>query len=168
MFSGSIVWKGIVYSLLMMLAKMLVSTMIYFEHFMIIWKERRARLQRRKNQPATELRDRLPGSNIQPAYDPRQHTEEAQILPRPPHSIALLAGCAMVARGEIGFLIASISQSSGTLALRHPAGTTAESQGDELFVVITWAVVLCTIAGPAGVGILVRRLRQGNAHDNWL
>jgi Kef-type K+ transport system membrane component KefB len=81
---------------------------------------------------------------------------------KPPHAIALLVGFAMISRGEIGFLIASLSQSSGTLTLRQRSGSGTISSGEEIFLVIVWAVVTCTIAGPIGVGIIVRRLRKGD------
>jgi Kef-type K+ transport system membrane component KefB len=73
--------------------------------------------------------------------------------------MALLVGFAMIARGEIGFLIASLSQSSGTLTLRDPVLTGNGSSSDEILLVIIWAVVLCTIIGPIGVGIVVKRLQ---------
>jgi hypothetical protein len=40
MFTGSIIWKGIVYSILMVIAKGLVSSVIYFEYFLKVWKEK--------------------------------------------------------------------------------------------------------------------------------
>lgn len=82
----------------------------------------------------------------------------------------MLVGFAMIARGEIGFLIASLSQSSGTLTLRKRDGSDSQSSGEEIFLVIVWAVVLCTIAGPVGVGIIVRRIRQRDpaAYSGWL
>lgn len=65
----------------------------------------------------------------------------------------------MVARGEIGFLVASLSQSSGTLLLKNRNNTTV-TFGEAVFFVIAWAVVICTIAGPVVVGVLVRRLEN--------
>jgi hypothetical protein len=59
----------------------------------------------------------------------------------------------MVARGEIGFLISSLAQSNGVFG----AGAT---EGSDIFLVVTWAVVLCTIVGPLAVGLLVRRVRN--------
>jgi len=170
MFSGSLVWKGLVYSLLMMLAKMLVCVVVYFQHFkhiMKIWIKKKTSTRKRKKRSPAELMDSLPAINLPSISNPEQEVGEADI-PRLPHSIALLVGCAMMARGEIGFLIASLSQSSGTLALQISDGTTSESSGEDVFLVIIWAVVLCTIAGPVGVGILVRRLKEGNVHSNWL
>ncbi|CCD46422.1 hypothetical protein BofuT4_P040330.1 [Botrytis cinerea T4] len=128
MFKGSIVWKGIVYSILMVIAKCLVSLVIYFEYFAKSWRK------------------------------PRETQSTAVESTHPPHIEALLVGFAMVARGEIGFLIASLSQSSGTLLLKNQQNTAIVS-GEAVFLVIVWAVVICTIVGPVVVGILVRRIR---------
>ena len=66
---------------------------------------------------------------------------------------ASILGIAMVARGEIGFLISAIAESNGTFG--------SSSTGDsEIFLIVTWAIVLCTIIGPLGVGLLVRRVRR--------
>ncbi|KAF7902665.1 hypothetical protein EAF00_002568 [Botryotinia globosa] len=129
MFKASIVWKGIVYSILMVIAKCLVSLVVYFEYFATSWSKTR------ETQPSV--------------------AEST----RPPHLEALLVGFAMVARGEIGFLIASLSQSSGTLLLKNQQNTAIVS-GEAVFLVIVWAVVICTIVGPVVVGILVRRIRN--------
>jgi Kef-type K+ transport system membrane component KefB len=143
MFQGSIVWKGIVYSTLMILGKGLVSIVIYFDYF-IKW------FTTRKPSPPRQTTTPNPGVDPQPTSK------------KPPHAIALLVGFAMISRGEIGFLIASLSQSSGTLTLRQRNGSGTISSGEEIFLVIVWAVVICTIAGPIGVGIIVRRLRKGD------
>ncbi|KAF5871721.1 putative na+ h+ protein [Botrytis fragariae] len=129
MFKASIVWKGIVYSILMVIAKCLVSLVMYFEYFAKSWSK------------------------------PRETQSSAPESTRPPHLEALLVGFAMVARGEIGFLIASLSQSSGTLLLKNQQNTAIVS-GEAVFLVIVWAVVICTIVGPVVVGILVRRIRN--------
>lgn len=90
---------------------------------------------------------------------PRETQSSTAESTRPPHLEALLVGFAMVARGEIGFLIASLSQSSGTLLLKNQQNTAIVS-GEAVFLVIVWAVVICTIVGPVVVGILVRRIRN--------
>ncbi|KAI9648407.1 hypothetical protein NHQ30_003041 [Ciborinia camelliae] len=146
MFEVSIVWKGFVYSLLMIIAKGLVSLVIYFEYFIKSWhKPREIR--------STYMQSQQPGSSA---------VETA----RPPHIEALMVGFAMIARGEIGFLIASLSQSSGTLLLKNRHNT-AIASGEAVFLVIIWAVVICTIAGPVGIGILIRRLsgNDSNGHN---
>lgn len=89
----------------------------------------------------------------------------SEVSPKnPPHAQALIVAFAMVARGEIGYLIASLSQSSGTLLLQHRDGTPVKESGEEIFLVIIWAVTLCTIAGPVSVGVLVRRLKARNSN----
>lgn len=144
MFAGSIVWKGIVYALLMIIAKAATGAVLYVEY----WS--RGRCSKKFIGPRTE--------------EEELHSEKGQ-----PHAEALLVGFAMVARGEIGFLIASLSQSSGTLVLKRQ-GLVAErngngdagTSGEDVFLVIIWAVVLCTIVGPVAVGMIVRRQAQQN------
>ncbi|KAG6023654.1 hypothetical protein E4U41_001960 [Claviceps citrina] len=68
---------------------------------------------------------------------------------------ASIVGCAMVARGEIGFLISSIAESNRVFST--PSETSSTS---DLFLVVTWAIVLCTVLGPVAVGLLVRRVRK--------
>lgn len=101
----------------------------------------------------------MPSIQLQPLSD--QESQPSDEAPsKPPHLMALLVGFAMIARGEIGFLIASLSQSSGTLTLRDSVLTDDGSSSDEILLVIVWAVVLCTIIGPIGVGIVVKRLQR--------
>ena len=159
MFTGSIVWKGIVYSILMILAKGMVSTVLYFEYFLKIWKEKKPTLRWRTKKTSPRQRQEQIRSNPQPTMNPNDISPATELSTGPPHSIALLVGLAMVGRGEIGFLIASLSQSSGTLTLRHRDIMNTDSSGEEIFLVIVWAVVICTIVGPLGVGIIVRRLQ---------
>lgn len=143
MFSGPILWKGISYAALMMAAKAATGFVIYAEYVIRQWQSKK-----RVGPPIEEEICREKGL---------------------PHAEALLVGFAMVARGEIGFLIASLSQSSGTLMLKQRSGSarvnfrrvagtaTGEKSTEELFLVIVWSVVLCTIVGPVVVGIIVRR-----------
>ena len=60
---------------------------------------------------------------------------------------ALLLGFAMVARGEIGYLIAAVADGNGVF------------DGSDLFLIVCWAVSLCTLIGPMSVGLLVRSSR---------
>ena len=78
-------------------------------------------------------------------------------LPNPPNPIslypAMILGIAMVARGEVGFLISSIAQSNGMFG--------DNSSGDsEVFLIVTWAIVVCTVVGPFSLGLLVRRVKR--------
>lgn len=126
MFAGSIIWKGIVYTILMILGKGSVAIVIYSEHII---------LNIRKDKSAS-----IDTARIQRESIPTNKSGT-------PHSTALLVGSAMVARGEIGFLIASLSQSSGTLVFKTRNGTNTQTAGEDVFLVIVWAVVLCTIIG---------------------
>ncbi|KAK6511698.1 hypothetical protein TWF481_000604 [Arthrobotrys musiformis] len=91
-------------------------------------------------------------------------------IPRPPTSIypSLILGLAMVSRGEIAFLIASIASSNSifqnptsTSSLETRAATNGGEGGDgDIFLIVIWAAMLCTILGPLGVGLLVRRVKR--------
>lgn len=60
---------------------------------------------------------------------------------------ALFVGIAMVARGEIGLLIAQVA---------HGDASTPALLGDDAFLVCIWATLLCTLVAPIGVGLLLR------------
>ncbi|KAK1142018.1 hypothetical protein N8T08_008224 [Aspergillus melleus] len=76
-------------------------------------------------------------------------------LPPKPKSLypPSILGLAMVARGEIGYLIASLAESQGIFSDGASTGTT------ESYLVIVWAITLCTLIGPICVGTLVRRVK---------
>jgi hypothetical protein len=54
----------------------------------------------------------------------------------------------MTTRGEIGFLIAAVAQSTGVL------------MPEEVYLVVVWAIVLCTLLGPIGIGVTVRKIQR--------
>lgn len=60
----------------------------------------------------------------------------------------------MIARGEIGYLIASLAQSQGIFN-----GGTADGSSD-IYLVIIWAISICTLVGPIAVGTLTRRVKK--------
>lgn len=70
---------------------------------------------------------------------------------------AAMLGTAMTARGEIGFLIASLAETTGVFSSTTSMET---SQSSEIYLITTWAIVLCTIVGPLSVGTLVKRVRR--------
>jgi Kef-type K+ transport system membrane component KefB len=165
MVQGSIVWKGTVYAILMAIAKGFVCLVIYYDHF--------SRWLRSKRKPIiARITRRIPlRPTSRPPLETFQVEARTEEIPSSlPHAIALLVGFAMIARGEIGFLIASLSQSSGTLMLKKRDGSNIQGSGEEIFLVIVWAVALCTIIGPVGVGIIVRKIRQQDpaAYRGWL
>ena len=68
----------------------------------------------------------------------------------------------MVARGEIGLLIAQLArvQSSST---SNGTGLL----GEEAFLVCIWAILLCTLFSPIGVGFILQRMRSKIVHGIW-
>ncbi|KAI1799003.1 hypothetical protein F4811DRAFT_545965 [Daldinia bambusicola] len=80
-------------------------------------------------------------------------------IPAKPLSLypASIVSFAMVARGEIGFLISAVAESKGVF--RRPSDNASDG-ASELFLIVTWAIVLCTIVGPICVGTLVRRVKK--------
>lgn len=63
----------------------------------------------------------------------------------------------MVARGEIGFLISSITESEGVFGADKDSQTGAAS---ELFLIVSWAIFLCTVIAPISVGLCVRQIQS--------
>ena len=133
MFDGPVLWKGVLYTLLMMFAKAAVGSVTYVEYLL-----RELRHGTRRGQSRTDLQEQAP------------------------HLPASIISLAMIARGEIGFLIASLSSSAGTLTVQPAASSASDiaASSQSIFLVITWAVVLCTLVGPIGVGFMVRKLRH--------
>ena len=62
----------------------------------------------------------------------------------------------MVARGEIGFLISSLAESTGVFR----SASDDENGSSGILLVVTWAILLCTVLGPLSVGVLVERVRR--------
>jgi Kef-type K+ transport system membrane component KefB len=125
MFAGAIIWRGFVYAALMALGKLLCG----------LWL---VRLSANTSTNATKTRLR-----------------KERNLPRPTSLYpALIVGCAMVARGEIGFLISAVAESRGTFSPTH------RDRSSDLFLIATWAIMLCTITGPIAVGLLTKRVRR--------
>lgn len=62
----------------------------------------------------------------------------------------------MTARGEIGFLISSIAESNEIFS----SADAEEGKSSEIFLVVTWAIMLCTVVGPLSLGLAVRRVKQ--------
>lgn len=74
---------------------------------------------------------------------------------QPAWETAAFLGLAMVARGEVGLLIAQIGYTeSGLLS-------------EEGFLVVLWAILLNTVVGPVGVGVLVKRVGARVKDGSW-
>ncbi|MCJ1293680.1 hypothetical protein MMC34_005235 [Xylographa carneopallida] len=179
LFAGRILWRGLVYAVLMAGAKLACG--VWLLHYPALWLLREklrkvllrpslAQLQSEEAAPNPVMprRDFLAPilgthpSTIPTAPQPPHFTPTSPPPPTPsPFFPAFILGTAMIARGEIGFLISSLAAGTGILSSPTSGGAVA----DELFLVVTWAVVLCTVAGPVGVGVLVRGWRRRGRVD---
>ncbi|EWZ29047.1 Sodium/hydrogen exchanger family-domain-containing protein [Fusarium oxysporum Fo47] len=184
MFRGPIVWKGFVYAILMLVGKLFCGLwLIRFSiprlpiRFPLISKLSNLRVKncaskvREKQTPPCN--ESAESSSSQPVSPPTTspspntdysttrsqiitpHSEPAGSKPRSIYPASII-GCAMAARGEIGFLISSIAESKGVFS----TSSDDSGQSSDIFLVVTWAIVLCTIIGPLAVGLLVRRVKQ--------
>lgn len=72
---------------------------------------------------------------------------------------ASIVGTAMMARGEIGFLVAALAESTRIFA-SHSDAAAREEIDSNIYLLVIWAVVLCTVIGPISVGSLVRRVNK--------
>ncbi|CAI6333939.1 unnamed protein product [Periconia digitata] len=181
LFRASIVWRGIVYTVLMVLAKMacglwLVRISLPFAKFQQLLYKYKPNIkmpsvthfwQKHTNSNTENEPSGPPGHSAEPDTTTQQETvpslrarEETShtCSASKPVSIqpALILACAMVARGEIGFLISAVAESNGVFS---PTSGDSSSES-ELFLVVTWAIVLCTVLGPLGVGLTVRRVKK--------
>ncbi|OQE13113.1 hypothetical protein PENFLA_c054G02243 [Penicillium flavigenum] len=206
MFRGNVVWRGVIYALLMMFAKLITG--IWLVRFslrplssfasglkrpfsripLFCVSTRTDKLEKGKQQTAAETpiqssEDSTDVSNNQantqnqmtknrgsspsekPASQPESQDEpqattsrrsSAVTFPPKPKSLypSSILGLAMVARGEVGYLIASLSQSQGIFA----SGSSGEIS--EIYLVIIWAISICTLIGPICVGTLVKRVKK--------
>lgn len=174
MFAGHIVWRGIVYAALMVIGKMfcglgLVRFAGSFPSLQPLKRLLSINLQICRPGMTPRASDVLPPTSdsraalteatknidLQPITRIAPSNQKKSAIPKPRslHPAAIL-GCAMVARGEIGFLISSVAESRGIF------GADVNGTSSELFLIVTWAILLCTILGPIAVGLLVRRMKR--------
>lgn len=186
MFSGPVAWRGIIYTVLMTIAKLACGlwlapfvnplhaleqvsgrvSMLGRKHSKVLKSGTQcteiASTEPSQHRPAEPItsddREDIPLETL-PNLDPRPVSSEMRsFTPRPEMPVSLypasIVGLGMVARGEIGFLIAALAESTGIF------GRPANGGPSELFLVVTWAISLCTIIGPICVGLLVNRVKR--------
>jgi Kef-type K+ transport system membrane component KefB len=161
MFRGSIVWRGIVYTILMAFAKFVCG--LWLLRFSLVPLKDSCRLLTKRLPSLPHLWGK---KDIRPrpaeaqegqratSTQKNRHTSPAQ-KPFSLHPPLILA-CAMTARGEIGFLISSVAESNGVFS----SGRQEPGSSSDIFLIVTWAIVLCTVLGPLGVGLSVRRVKR--------
>ncbi|KAF3053243.1 hypothetical protein E8E11_003132 [Didymella keratinophila] len=182
MFRGAIVWRGVVYTVLMALAK-LVCGLWLVRLSIAPFKTTRRLLQGLKPPAVPHFRGKIkprakssqeptnaaPGSSINQTAAPipaPTSSGERRSLPGPPNPLSihppLILALAMCARGEVGFLISGVAESNGIFS----ASGGVSNEPSDIFLVVTWAIVLCTIIGPLGVGLSVRRIKKLRKRKN--
>ncbi|KAI5848720.1 Sodium/hydrogen exchanger family-domain-containing protein [Morchella snyderi] len=163
LFAGSTVWRGLVYAALMALGKLLTgvwllrlrvpgATISITEKLKALKKLGPAACTSLST-PTTPTTSATPNNDTAapaPAPAPAPPAQKPKSLYPP-----AILGLAMIARGEIGFLIASVAEARGIFT---SAGTEGAG-GSELYLVVIWATVVCTVLGPVCVGLLVRRVK---------
>lgn len=186
MVSGAIVWRGIVYTVLMVVGKFVCGlwllrfapkpTISLWKPIQLLLKPQRFSIphlwgRSKKGSPSStksKSGTKQTGVNTaqQEANDATAATTAPSVTisnhtsPNPPKPFSLhpplILALAMCARGEIGFLISGVAESKGIFR-----GPEQSLDGpSDMFLVVTWAIVLCTIIGPLGVGLCVRRVKH--------
>jgi Kef-type K+ transport system membrane component KefB len=166
MFSGPVMWRGFVYAVLMTVGKLFCGLWLV-RLPTPAWLRVGKAGKRGKDMKLKDLKgkgrqsEQTAGPGIESAATETKSTSSiSHQAPRPAKPLSLypsaIVGCAMVARGEIGFLISSLAESSGIYG---------QERNSALFLTVTWAILLCTLVGPVMVGILVKRLRRLEAID---
>ncbi|KAI0366246.1 Sodium/hydrogen exchanger [Pilatotrama ljubarskyi] len=185
LWNPTIVWRGIVYSILMCLAKLAVGLPILLHaplvhHTRVLSKDVKssvASVPARLTDQVTSFKilrsaasptHTLPSSSPPPREPPttekpvnqtpnpsgRSESNHTQTRPSPIFAsspAAAFMGVAMVARGEIGLLIAQIARGDPT------SSTEAGLLSTEPFLLCIWAILVCTLVGPISLGFIVRR-----------
>ncbi|KAK6811898.1 hypothetical protein RU639_012434 [Aspergillus parasiticus] len=190
MFNGKIVWRGVVYAILMAFGKLLTGLWLVrlssrpissvlrilkkpFSRVVLFcaspetgFKKQKKGTPEIQQQDPPNLQDKsqdqlTPTQPVTQAHETvtsEQATQTAQptsTLPPKPRSLypASILGLAMVSRGEVGYLIASLAESKGIF------GSSSSGGSSETYLVIVWAISLCTLFGPICVGTLVKRVK---------
>lgn len=202
LFEGKIVWRGIIYTILMLFSKLVCGVwLLRFPstdglglRFVRGWARFRGlclslvngkstgRKPSARQEHQIDVRTNTGGdSNSHEAGSAAQNGDEAaqgqcqpetaserrgtpstMHLPQAPLSLypAAMLGSAMVARGEIGFLIASVAESQGIWHNGVPQTSPSEAhRSSDVFLIVTWAIFLCTLVGPLALGLIVRRVK---------
>jgi hypothetical protein len=155
MFHGPILWRGIVYALLMIIGKLVCG----------LWL---LRLPQLSNIKETVMRPLKYVSRALNHFILRRQTDaKANVHPPTPKADtplslypAAILGNAMVARGEIGFLISAIAESKGLWRDSSDVDSEELQTSSVIFITVTWAIFLCTLVGPLVVGLIVKRVKR--------
>jgi hypothetical protein len=118
---------------------------------------------RQREKPSSHLESRNPGRASEGVKTNEEETPRADPIAGKPISLypGAMLGWAMVARGEIGFLISSIAESNGIWRMENETDNNRDvGSSSNLFITVTWAIFLCTFIGPIMFGLIVRRVKR--------
>lgn len=173
MFTAGIVWRGIVYTILMLFAKLVTGLWLIklhvnvpmLSHFSCLLKSfaascvglmskthKNSASAPQSNRKATMSEQAIELRNLAGRKSTGSKTIDKPMSLYP----AAILGTAMTARGEIGFLIASLAETTGLF--QNPGSK--RNGSSEIYLVVVWAVLLCTILGPLSTGLLVKRVKK--------
>ena len=178
MFRGAIVWRGVIYTVLMAFAKIVCGFWLVrlstaptqtihrvIKGFKLpavphLWGQSKAPVTVTQQSSTTSSEQPTAGAEAEAVTSASVFTSDRRSSPNPPKPISvhppLILALAMCARGEIGFLISGVAESNGVFSQSRVAST----EPSDIFLVVTWAIVLCTMIGPLGVGLSVRRVKK--------
>ncbi|SMY21069.1 unnamed protein product [Zymoseptoria tritici ST99CH_1A5] len=158
LWTGKAIWRGVVYTLLMLVAKALVGVWI------LIWTAAKPSTAGegspgKGNGKGRSTSDEEEGKGM----GGRSSRDDTEISAESGHSSglkaavspAILLGMAMVARGEIGLLIVEIGYNN------------TDYVSNDGFVTAVWAILLNTILGPIAVGLMVKYKAKDIATGVW-
>ncbi|KAF2824118.1 Sodium/hydrogen exchanger [Ophiobolus disseminans] len=136
LWTGEAIWKGVVYTLLMLFAKLVVG--VWLPIWSVTHHDPKKVKERAQQSDNTETGYPLQATASSPYSSSRSAALKSSLSP------SLLLGMAMVARGEIGLLIVEIGYNNTSYV---------SSQG---FITAIWAILLNTIIGPIFVGLWIK------------
>ncbi|RAH48959.1 cation:proton antiporter [Aspergillus brunneoviolaceus CBS 621.78] len=142
LWTGRRIWRGIVFTLLMVIAKFVVG----------VWVPIWGRGPFRKQKPRSGA---VENGGLEHGSPARPENGEAKDPATTLWLSAFLLGSAMVARGEIGLLIIEIGYNETSYV------------SEEGFITGVWAILLNTIIGPAAVGLLVKYCGKRIGEGEW-
>lgn len=167
LFNPVTLWRGLVYTLLMALGKFMTGLWLlrFSPSRFVAGPLEKLRLMKKLGWSSTAAPVQVSTtSGEQPSAGFASDKDHSQIPAEPPQKPRSLyppaiLGLAMIARGEIGFLISSVAEARGIFSPPSAQSSEHGVESSELYLIVIWATVLCTVLGPVAVGLCVRRVK---------
>lgn len=166
LFNPVTLWRGLVYALLMAVAKLMTGLWLlrFSPPRFVVEPLEKLRLKKKFGWSSTAPTQVSTTSDKQPTAASASDGGHSQVPVEPPQKPRSLyppaiLGLAMIARGEIGFLISSVAEARGIFSPPSAQSSEHGMESSELYLIVIWATVLCTVLGPVAVGLCVRRVK---------